>query len=203
MVNNLVPLSTQRGWIRSSTSKHFVVEYMRVKKLRIFVIQMRLVKIQNCRVHMPVTALNLITVTEKHVLYQCNKNGSKRFGVLFWGELTRRNQILKWFQSSFIEKRSNIGNIKGQKHQGHPTVNFTNVNYCYPVQVRGMFITFSSMLSLCVLWTKRYIVEGVQNHTDLRVNFYSQLDLGIFMLQLTPVVFLQIMNCEPGTVGYG
>ena len=75
---------------------------------------------------------------------------------------------------------------------------FTNVNYCYPVQVRGMFITFSSLLSLCVLWTQRYIVEGVQNHNDLRVYFYSQLGLGIFMLFLTPVVFMRIMNCEPG-----
>ena len=75
---------------------------------------------------------------------------------------------------------------------------FTNVNYCYPVQVRGMFITFSSVLSLCVLWTQRYIVEGVQNHNDLRVYFYSQLGLGIFMLFLTPVVFMRIMNCEPG-----
>ena len=77
---------------------------------------------------------------------------------------------------------------------------FTNINYCYPVQVRGMFITFSSVLSLSVLWTQGYIVKAVQNHNNLHVYFYSQLGLGIFMLLMMPIIFMRISRIEPGKI---
>ena len=75
---------------------------------------------------------------------------------------------------------------------------FTNINFCYPVQVRAMFMAFSNLLSLSILWTQTFVIDGVQLRSDLGPYFYSQLALGIFAVILTPVIFMRVLGREPG-----
>ena len=77
---------------------------------------------------------------------------------------------------------------------------FTNINFCYPVQVRAMFMAFSNLLSLSILWTQTFIIDGVQLRNDLDPYFYSQLALGIFAVILTPVIFMRVFGREPGSL---
>ena len=74
---------------------------------------------------------------------------------------------------------------------------FTNINYCYPVQVRSMFMALSNLLSFTILWTQRYIVKSVQEDKDLKVYFYSQLGISILVLILTAIILMRIIGCEP------
>ena len=75
---------------------------------------------------------------------------------------------------------------------------FTNINFCYPVQVRAMFMAFSSLLSLSILWTQTFIIKSAQLRSDFGPYFYSQLALGIFPVILTPIVFMRVLGREPG-----
>ena len=59
-----------KEWVKI---RHFVVEFMLVKKRQTYAIQMQPVKIWICRVHTPVNALNLFTVMARLVLYQVNE----------------------------------------------------------------------------------------------------------------------------------
>ena len=74
---------------------------------------------------------------------------------------------------------------------------FTNINCCYPVNVRGMFMALSSLVSLAVLWTQSYIVACIQIEDDISVYFHSQLAIAVFVLLLSPVIYLRIMSLDP------
>ena len=76
---------------------------------------------------------------------------------------------------------------------------FTNINYCYPNQVRSMFMAFSTLLSFFIVWTQRYIVKSVQEDQDLEIYFYSQLALSIIVLFLSLIVIIRVFDCEPGS----
>ena len=75
-------------------------------------------------------------------------------------------------------------------------VYYTNINFCYPVQVRAMFMAISYGPTLCILWTQEYIVEAVQARNNFDVYFYSQLGVAVLALLLTPVIFMRIMRID-------
>ena len=77
---------------------------------------------------------------------------------------------------------------------------FTNINFCYPVNVRSTLMAFSSLVSLSLLWSQSYIVACIQLEDSIAVYFYSQLAIGIFVLILTPVIFLRIVSLDPGVI---
>ena len=77
------------------------------------------------------------------------------------------------------------------------SVFFTNLNFCYPVNVRGMFSAISNTMSLTVLWSQRYIIKAVQLDGSTDVYFYSQLGLGVAMVLLSSIVYLRILSLDP------
>ena len=77
------------------------------------------------------------------------------------------------------------------------SVFYTNLNFCYPVNVRGMFSAISNTLSLTVLWSQRFIISAVQLNATVDIYFYSQLGMGVCMVLLSSIVFLRIMSLDP------
>ena len=75
---------------------------------------------------------------------------------------------------------------------------FTNVNFCYSINVRGMTIAIGNIMSLAVLWTQQYIVEAVQINQNFDVYLYAQIGLSVFVLVfLLPIPFLRIFKIDP------
>ena len=75
---------------------------------------------------------------------------------------------------------------------------FTNINFCYSINIRGMVIALSTVLTLSILWTQQYIVEAVHVYQDFTVYLYAQIGLGTFVcLLLLPIPFLRILDLDP------
>ena len=75
---------------------------------------------------------------------------------------------------------------------------YTNINYCYSINVRGMTIAMSNILTLSILWTQQYIIEAVQVNQDFDAYLYAQIGLSTFVfLLLLPIPFLRIFGLDP------
>ena len=75
---------------------------------------------------------------------------------------------------------------------------YTNVNFCYSINVRGMTIAISNVLTLAILWTQQYIIEAVQVKQNFDIYLYAQIGLSTFVfIFLLPIPFLRILGLDP------
>ena len=77
------------------------------------------------------------------------------------------------------------------------SVFFTNVNFCYSINVRGMTFSISNILTLAVQWTQQYIIEEVQVNQNFDIYLYAQIGLATLILLLLPISFLRIFSVGP------
>ena len=77
------------------------------------------------------------------------------------------------------------------------SVFFTNVNFCYSINVRGMTFSISNILTLAVQWTQQYIIEEVQVNQNFNAYLYSQIALATLVLLLLPIPFQRIFGVGP------